>query len=53
MRTTFTRCMLAGLGLTMAAHAQAATVTGTISSTLTLTSACQVNGASGTTGLAT
>ncbi|BDM23876.1 spore coat U domain-containing protein [Pseudomonas sp. NPDC089428] len=51
MRTTFTRCMLAGLGLTMAAHAQAATVTGTISSTLTLTSACQVNGASGTTGL--
>jgi len=51
MRTTFTRCMLAGLGLAMAAHAQAATVTGNITSTLILTSACQVNGAGGTTGL--
>jgi len=43
--------MLAGLGLAMAAHAQAATVTGNITSTLILTSACQVNGAGGTTGL--
>ncbi|WP_079227245.1 spore coat U domain-containing protein [Pseudomonas putida] len=51
MRTTFTRCMLAGFGLAMAVHAQAATVTGNITSTLTLTSACQVNGAGGTTGL--
>lgn len=51
MARTFTHGILAGLGLALAFHAQAATVTGTISSTLTLTSACQVNGSSGTTGL--
>ncbi|MHA7117035.1 Csu type fimbrial protein [Pseudomonas promysalinigenes] len=51
MRTTFTRCMLASFGLVATVHAQAATVTGTISSTLTLTAACQVNGSTGTTGL--
>jgi spore coat protein U-like protein len=43
--------MLAGLGLALASQAQAATVTGSINSTLTLISACQVNGTSGTSGL--
>jgi len=43
--------MLAGLGLALASQAQAATVTGSINSTLTLISACQVNGSSGTSGL--
>ncbi|MFJ4153244.1 spore coat U domain-containing protein [Pseudomonas sp. NPDC089752] len=51
MRTNLTHCILAGLGLALASHAQAATVTGTISSTLTLISACQVNGSTGTSGL--
>ena len=51
MRTNLTRCILAGLGLALASHAQAATVTGTISSTLTLTAACQVNGSASTSGL--
>ncbi|MGF6391985.1 Csu type fimbrial protein [Pseudomonas plecoglossicida] len=51
MRTTLTHCILAGLGLALATDAHAATVTGTISSTLTLTAACQVNGSSGTSGL--
>ena len=46
-----TRCILAGLGLALAAQVQAATVAGTISSTLTLTAACQVNGSGGTSGL--
>jgi len=43
--------MLAGLGLALASQAQAATVTGNITSTLTLIAACQVNGSSGTSGL--
>ncbi|MFF7064535.1 spore coat protein U domain-containing protein [Pseudomonas sp. NPDC008258] len=51
MRTTLSCCMLAGLGLALASQAQAATVTGTINSTLTLIAACQVNGSSGTSGL--
>lgn len=51
MARTFTHGILAGLGLALAAHAQAATVTGTINSTLTLTAACQVNGSSGSSGL--
>lgn len=51
MRTNLSCCMLAGLGLALASHAQAATVTGSINSTLTLISACQVNGTSGTSGL--
>jgi len=51
MRTNLSCCMLAGLGLALAFQAQAATVTGSINSTLTLISACQVNGSSGTSGL--
>ncbi|MBH3451145.1 spore coat protein U domain-containing protein [Pseudomonas putida] len=51
MRTNLTCCMLAGLGLALASQTQAATVTGSINSTLTLISACQVNGSSGTSGL--
>ncbi|MEX5503836.1 spore coat U domain-containing protein [Pseudomonas putida] len=52
MRTNLSCCMLAGLGLALvASQAQAATVTGSINSTLTLISACQVNGSSGTSGL--
>ncbi|MFJ4457833.1 spore coat U domain-containing protein [Pseudomonas sp. NPDC089392] len=51
MRTNVTRCILAGLGLALASQAQAASVTGNISSTLTLIAACQVNGSSGTSGL--
>jgi spore coat protein U-like protein len=43
--------MLAGLCLALASQAQAATVTGNITSTLTLIAACQVNGSSGTSGL--
>lgn len=50
MRTNLSRCILAGLGLTLASQALAAT-TGTIDSTLTLTAACQVNGSSGTSGV--
>ena len=51
MRTNLSCCMLAGLGLALASQAQAATVTGSINSTLTLISACQVNDSSGTSGL--
>ncbi|MBB3270421.1 spore coat protein U domain-containing protein [Pseudomonas monteilii] len=51
MRTNLSRCMLAGLCLALASQAQAATVTGNITSTLTLIAACQVNGSSGTSGL--
>jgi spore coat protein U-like protein len=43
--------MLAGLGLAWAPPPPPATVTGSINSTLTLISACQVNGSSGTSGL--
>ncbi|MDD2134626.1 spore coat protein [Pseudomonas sp. LLC-1] len=51
MRTNLSCCMLAGLGLALASPAQAATVTGSITSTLTLTAACQVNGGTATSGL--
>ncbi|WP_256824984.1 spore coat U domain-containing protein [Pseudomonas kurunegalensis] len=51
MRTNFSCCMLAGLGLALASPAQAATVTGSITSTLTLIAACQVNGGTATSGL--
>ncbi|MBC3480445.1 spore coat protein U domain-containing protein [Pseudomonas sp. SWRI59] len=51
MRTNLTHCILAGLGLALASQAQAATVTGNITSTLTLISACQVNGSSASSGL--
>lgn len=51
MRTNLSRCILAALGLALAAQGQAATVTGTINSTLTLTAACQVNGSSASSGL--
>ncbi|MFP3499174.1 SCPU domain-containing protein, partial [Pseudomonas sp. SIMBA_059] len=51
MRPNLSCCMLAGLGLALASQAHAATVTGSINSTLTLISACQVNGSSGTSGL--
>ncbi|WP_426808918.1 spore coat U domain-containing protein [Pseudomonas sp. WOUb67] len=51
MRTNLSCCILAGLGLALGSQAQAATVTGSINSTLTLISACQVNGSSGTSGL--
>lgn len=39
------------LGLTLAASAQAATITGQITSSLVLTSSCQVNGTEGASGL--
>ena len=39
MRTNLTHCILAGLGLALASQAQAATVTGNITSTLTLIAA--------------
>ncbi|HEK0909389.1 TPA: spore coat protein U domain-containing protein [Pseudomonas putida] len=51
MASTSIRCILTALGLALADQAQAATVTGTINSTLTLISACQVNGSAGTSGL--
>ncbi|MNO39247.1 Spore Coat Protein U domain protein [compost metagenome] len=51
MRTKLPCCLLAGLGWALAAPAQAETVTGNITSTLTLTAACQVNGGSGASGL--
>ncbi|MVV50078.1 SCPU domain-containing protein [Pseudomonas sp. PB120] len=52
MHRLITRIGLSLLGLTIAASATAATtVTGQISATLTLTNSCQVNGASGSTGL--
>ena len=51
MYATTTRCLLAGLGLALAANSHAATSTGTLNSTLTLTAACQVNGGTGTSGL--
>ncbi|MFK0037092.1 Csu type fimbrial protein [Pseudomonas monteilii] len=51
MRTNLSCCMFAGLGLALASPAQAATVTGSITSTLTLTAACQVNGGTATSGL--
>lgn len=51
MASTSIRCILTALVLALAAQAQAATVTGTINSTLTLISACQVNGSAGTSGL--
>lgn len=51
MRTNLTHCILAGLGLALASQAQAATVTGNITSTLTLISACHVNGSSASSGL--
>lgn len=50
MRTHLTCSVLAGLALALASQAQAATVTGTINSTLTLIAACQVNGSAGTSG---
>ncbi|CAM3690504.1 putative type 1 pili subunit CsuA/B protein [Pseudomonas reidholzensis] len=51
MRTHVTCSILAGLGLALASQAQADTVTGSITSTLILTAACQVNGTGGTSGL--
>lgn len=51
MRTHLTCSVLAGLALALASQAQAATVTGTINSTLTLIAACQVNGSAGTSGV--
>ena len=51
MRTNLSCCMRAGLGLALASPAQAATVTGSITSTLTLIAACQVNGGTATSGL--
>ncbi|MEN5034004.1 Csu type fimbrial protein [Pseudomonas sp. TWI929] len=51
MRTNLSCCILAGLGLALASQAHAVSVTGNISSTLTLTAACQVNGSSATSGL--
>ncbi|VVP65708.1 hypothetical protein PS918_00190 [Pseudomonas fluorescens] len=52
MRTFASRIGLSLLGLTLASGAQAATtVTGQITSSLVLTSSCQVNGSSGATGL--
>ncbi|MEZ1316423.1 spore coat protein U domain-containing protein [Pseudomonas fluorescens] len=52
MHTLATRIGLPLIGLTLAASAQAATtVTGQITSSLILTSSCQVNGGGGSTGL--
>ncbi|KAB0496438.1 Csu type fimbrial protein [Pseudomonas vancouverensis] len=52
MLTYVSRIGLSLLGLTLASSAMAATtVTGQISSTLILTSSCQVNGVGGSTGL--
>lgn len=52
MRTFASRIGLSLLGLTLASGAQAATtVTGQITSSLILTSSCQVNGGGGSTGL--
>lgn len=52
MRTFATRIGLSLLGLTLVSSAQAATtVTGQITSSLTLISSCQVNGAGGSSGL--
>ena len=51
MASVFYRSIFAGLGLAVAAQAPAATVTGTLNATLTLTAACLVNGGAGTSGL--
>ncbi|PWB32399.1 spore coat protein [Pseudomonas sp. SDI] len=51
MTSTVSRLLLAGLGLALCTQAQAATVTGNINATLTLTSACQVNGSSAVSGV--
>jgi spore coat protein U-like protein len=52
MHMLLSRIGLSLLGLTLAASAQAATtVTGQITSSLVLTSSCQVNGSGGSTGL--
>lgn len=51
MRPHVSRCILAGLGLALASQAHAASVTGTINASLTLTAACQVNGSAGVSGL--
>lgn len=41
MRPHVSRCILAGLGLALATQAHAASVTGTINASLTLTAACR------------
>ncbi|MDP9713204.1 UNVERIFIED_ORG: spore coat protein U-like protein [Pseudomonas fluorescens] len=52
MRTIASRIALSLLGLTLASSVNAATtVTGQITSSLTLISSCQVNGSGGSTGL--
>lgn len=51
MHRNISRILFAGLALTLAGQAHAASITGTVNATLTLTASCQVNGASGTSGL--
>ncbi|AZD49414.1 spore coat U domain-containing protein [Pseudomonas chlororaphis] len=51
MHMFVSRIALALLGLAIFSSAQAATVTGQITSSLILTSSCQVNGAGGSSGL--
>lgn len=51
MQPTISRFIYAGIGLALCTQAQAATVTGQINSTLTLIASCQVNGATGSTGV--
>ncbi|MBH3428039.1 spore coat U domain-containing protein [Pseudomonas alkylphenolica] len=51
MQPIISRFIYAGIGLALCTQAQAATVTGQINSTLTLIASCQVNGATGSTGV--
>lgn len=51
MQPYISRFIFAGVGLALCTQAQAASVTGQITATLTLTASCQVNGSSGSSGL--
>lgn len=51
MQPYISRFICAGIGLALCAQAQAASVTGQITASLTLTASCQVNGSSGNSGL--
>ncbi|MEG0862424.1 MAG: spore coat U domain-containing protein [Pseudomonas sp.] len=51
MQPYISRFIFAGVGLALCTQAQAATVTGQINATLTLTASCQVNGSAGSSGL--
>ncbi|AIL62395.1 Csu type fimbrial protein [Pseudomonas alkylphenolica] len=51
MHPYISRLLFAGVGFALCTQAQAASVTGQINATLTLTASCQVNGASGSSGV--